>query len=77
MKPWYLQYVKKLCEKGHIAVGIVRTSCDIILAILGILLGATAAIGTILAILCIGSGIQFFVKMLTTGPMHKIITTEN
>ncbi|WP_075877441.1 YczE/YyaS/YitT family protein [Merdibacter massiliensis] len=73
----YEAVVFTVCEKGHIAVGIVRTSCDIILAILGILLGATAAIGTILAILCIGSGIQFFVKMLTTGPMHKIITTEN
>ncbi len=73
----YEAVVFTVCEKGHIAVGIVRTSCDIILAILGILLGATAAIGTILAILCIGSGIQFFVKLLTTGPMHKIITTEN
>ena len=73
----YEAVVFTVCEKGHIAVGIVRTSCDIILAILGILLGATAAIGTFLAILCIGSGIQFFVKMLTTGPMHKIITTEN
>ena len=73
----YEAVVFTVCEKGHIAVGIVRTSCDIILAILGILLGATAAIGTTLAILCIGSGIQFFVKMLTTGPMHKIITTEN
>lgn len=73
----YEAVVFTVCEKGHIAVGIVRTSCDIILAILGILLGATAAIGTILAILCIGNGIQFFVKMLTTGPMHKIITTEN
>lgn len=39
----YEAMVFTVCKRGHLAVGVVRTSCDILLAIAGILLGAPAA----------------------------------
>ncbi|MEG0274381.1 MAG: YitT family protein [Longicatena sp.] len=52
-------------HKTKRSIGIVRTLCDITFAILGILLGATGALGTLLAIICMGTGIQFFIKKLS------------
>ena len=73
----YEAMVFTVCERGHLAVGVVRTSCDILLAIAGILLGAPAAIGTLLAILCMGSGIQIFIKMLTCTPIRRLLPAED
>ena len=53
-----------ICDKFSIRVGVVRTTCDISFAILGFLLGGVASMGTILAIIFMGSGIQFFIKQL-------------
>ncbi len=73
----YEAMVFTVCKRGHLAVGVVRTSCDILLAIAGILLGAPAAIGTLLAILCMGSGIQIFIKMLTCTPIRRLLPAED
>lgn len=53
-----------LSEKLNISIGVVRTSSDIALAILGVLLGATFAIGSLLAIVFMGTSIQLCLKFL-------------
>ena len=73
----YEALVFTVCERGHLTVGVVRTLCDVILAITGIGLGAPAAIGTLLAILCMGSGIQLFIKLLSCHAIHRFLPAEN
>ena len=73
----YEAVVFTICERAHTSVGIIRTLCDIMLAILGVLLGAQAAIGTLLAILCMGSGITLFLRLLTTTGIHKLLPAES
>ena len=53
-----------LNKKSGINIGIIRTTCDILFAIIGMLLGGPIAFGTILAILCMGSAISFFVNKM-------------
>ncbi len=53
-----------LSEKFNVPIGIVRTSSDIILAILGVLSKATFAIGSFLAIVFMGVSIQLCLKFL-------------
>lgn len=69
----YEALVFTLCDRFHLAVGIVRTSADIFFAILGIVLGAPAAIGTLLAIVCMGSGIQLCLKLLTSQSIKRVL----
>ncbi len=69
----YEALVFTLCDRFGMAVGIVRTSADIFFALLGILLGAPFAIGTLLAIVCMGSGIQLCLKLLTSQPVKRIL----
>lgn len=58
-----------VCDKLSISVGVVRTTCDISFAILGLVLGGVASTGTILAIIFMGTGIQFFIKQLQRRQM--------
>ena len=53
-----------LNKRSHLSIGIIRTTCDILFAIIGMLLGGPIAFGTILAILCMGSAISFFVNKM-------------
>lgn len=60
----YEAVVFTLSEKRNLSIGVVRTSADILLAILGVLLGATFAIGSLLAIIFMGTSIQLCIKFL-------------
>lgn len=62
----YEAMVFTLCDIFHLSVGMVRTGADVLLALLGILLKAPFSIGTLLAILCMGSSISLFIKLLQT-----------
>ena len=73
----YEAVVFALCGKMKASLVVIRTSCDILLAILGIALGAHASIGTLLAIVCIGSCIQFFFFLFNHGMMKTIISIKN
>lgn len=52
-------------KKSKYSIRAIRITCDLTLAIFGYLLGGPVALGTLLAILCIGTGIQFFIRYLS------------
>ncbi|MEG2170741.1 MAG: YitT family protein [Erysipelotrichaceae bacterium] len=60
----YEALVFSIAKQSNIAVGYIRTIIDITLTIIGSMLGAQFGIGTMLAILLMGTGIQFFLKLL-------------
>lgn len=60
----YEALVFTLSKKLDKPVGPIRTTADILFALLGVLLGAHFALGTLLAILCMGLMIQICLKCL-------------
>ena len=53
-----------LIHQLKLSVRTVRISCDLTFAVVGILLGAQLSIGPVLAILLMGTFIQFFIQGL-------------
>ncbi|MEG0265816.1 MAG: hypothetical protein RSC93_10625 [Erysipelotrichaceae bacterium] len=66
----YEALVFSIAKQSKIAVGYIRTTIDIALSLTGIILGAQFGIGTLLAILLMGTGIQFFLKLLNKKPLN-------
>ena len=60
----YEALVFAMSEKTNFEVGKIRTMFDVFFAFAGFMLGAILNVGTLIAIVSIGSGIQFFIKRL-------------
>ena len=71
----YEALVFSLNEKLHVSIRIIRTSFDIFFAIAGFLLGASLSIAPFLAILLMGSWIQFFIQKMIR-PMARYLGDE-
>lgn len=54
-------------NKTNWSIGVVRTGADIIFAVLGVLLGAVFSIGSLLAILFMGTSIQMCIRFLESN----------
>lgn len=61
----YEALVFALVERLHRSIKLVRTSFDVIFALLGVIMGVSSTIGPILAIFALGNCIQFFVEQLS------------
>ncbi len=61
----YEAFVFAISNKAHLSVGKVRTICDITLGFMGCILGAKFSIGTLIAILFIGSCVQYFLNLFS------------
>ncbi|NLM66808.1 MAG: hypothetical protein GX180_06500, partial [Enterococcus sp.] len=62
-----------LIHQLKLSVRTVRIGCDLTFAIAGILLGAQLSIGPVLAILLMGTLIQFFIQRLVQ-PIQRYLT---
>ena len=67
----YEALVFALSNKVNFKVGTIRTVFDILFAFIGVMLGAKFNIGTIIAIIFIGSGIQFFLNIINKLESEK------
>lgn len=68
----YEALVFALVEKLHRSIKLVRTSFDVIFALLGVVMGVSLTIGPILAIFALGNCIQFFVEQLSKVKLLQI-----
>lgn len=68
----YEALVFALVERLHRSIKLVRTSFDVIFALLGVIMGVSLTIGPILAIFALGNCIQFFVEQLSKVKLLQI-----
>ena len=52
-----------LCQRFHLKVGIVRTSLEVLVCVLGYILGGIVGIGTVVFAAAIGWIVQFMLKL--------------
>lgn len=57
-----------LCQRFHWKVGIVRTSIEVTVCVLGFLLGGTVGLGTLIFAACIGWVVQFCLVLIAHLP---------